>query len=67
MTGDAGALRAECIELIRGTGGYPAAIERAVQALGISQTEAQRWVHSLGASEPETLIRIVAQHRTAPT
>jgi transposase-like protein len=43
-------LRDECIELIGGTGGYQAAVEPAAQALGISQTQARRWVHSLGAS-----------------
>jgi hypothetical protein len=54
---NSGALRAECIALIRGAGGVPAAVERAAQALGTSQTEARRWAHSLGTSEPETLIR----------
>jgi predicted benzoate:H+ symporter BenE len=50
------AIRAECIALIRGAGGIPAAVEHAAQALGISQAEARRWVHSLGAAKPETLI-----------
>src|SRR5260370_38388072 len=53
------ALRAECIALIRGAGGIHAAVEHAASALGISQTEARRWVHSLGAAKPEILIRPV--------